>query len=133
MTTKHTALEWFAGDDWQINATLLDENGDPYDLANSTVLWALLTPSGKRVLDEDDVEITVMDALAGLCSIHITALQTSPLSAGAYTDYIRVVSGGIVSTLSQGSIQVLADPWIAEEVAATTAIAPPFRFKRIAA
>lgn len=129
MTTKHTGLEWFAGDDWQINATLLDDKGVPFNLGGATILWALMTPSGKRVLDEDDVNITVVDAIAGKCAIHVAAAITSPLSGGAYTDYIRIISGGITSTLSQGPIQVMDNPWIAEEVAATVAIAKPFRFK----
>ena len=134
MTTKHDGLEWFAGDDWQINATLVDENEVPYDLGSATVLWALLNSSGQRVLDEDDVQITVTDAPAGKCSIRITALKTSPLTGGNYTDYIRIIISGIVSTLSTGTIQVFADPWIAEEpAAAAMAAKPPFRFKRIVA
>ena len=32
MTTTHETVNWTAGDDWQINATLLDETGTPFNL-----------------------------------------------------------------------------------------------------
>ena len=32
MSTTHPGVYWFAGDDWEIKATLLDENGDPFNL-----------------------------------------------------------------------------------------------------
>ena len=131
MTTKHSTMEWFAGDDWQINATLLDDNGEPFNLNSAEILWALISASSKRVLDQEDVNIALTDAVSGKCSIHIPAEKTSPLSGGTYTDYIRVISGGITSTLSTGPIQVQDNPWIAEEVAAA-ALKPQFRFKRIA-
>ena len=33
MTTQHALIDFYAGDDWEIRATLLDENGDPYNLS----------------------------------------------------------------------------------------------------
>ena len=127
MTTTHDQQFWQAGDDWQINATLLDANGNPYDLtgvgdASVVLKWALMTSSFKRALDEDDVLITVVEPEAGRCSITIPASATAPLVAGRYTDYIRIVSGGVTSTLSYGLIYVAADPWMAAET--TMAVMP---------
>jgi hypothetical protein len=112
MSTPHLDQYWTAGDDWQINATLLDETGTPFDLSDAPeILWALVNASGARVLDEADVIITVTDAVAGQCEIEIPASVTSPLPGGRYSDVIRIVIGGVTSTLSYGDICVTADPW----------------------
>jgi hypothetical protein len=74
---------------------------------------AVLDAAGKRSLDESDVNITVTDAVAGKCSIHIPAAKTAPLAAGPYSDVIRLNMGGITSTLAVGPIIVTADPWLA--------------------
>lgn len=119
MTTTHAPISWTAGDDWQINATLQDETSTPYDLSGSPeILWALMDSSFKRILDEDDVSIVVTDAVAGKVSINIPAEKTSPLPGGRYTDVIRIVYGGITSTLSYGNIQVAPDPWLAPDAVA---------------
>jgi hypothetical protein len=116
MTTTHAPIGWTAGDDWQINATLLDENGDPFDLSGAhEIKWALMNINLQRVLDEDDVSVSITDALAGECSILIPAAKTSPLAGGHYTDAIRIVIGGITSTLSYGQITVVVDPWAVAE------------------
>ena len=112
MTTTHTAMSWFAGDDWEIVATLIDENGEPYSLGGQTILWALLDSNSQMVLDEDDANIIVLNAAAGICSIVVPAAKTSPLAGGQYSDVIRIVEGGITSTLSTGAVYVTADPWL---------------------
>jgi hypothetical protein len=116
MTTTHASLNWTAGDDWQIDATLLDENGNPFDLSGSPeIKWALMNAAFQRVLDEGDVNIAVTDP-AGKCSIHIPATVTSPLAGGRYSDVIRLAFGGITSTLSYGLIYVAPDPWAVAKV-----------------
>jgi hypothetical protein len=115
---KHPACRWTAGDDWQINATLLDENGDAFDLTAVEIKWALMSEAWQRLLSEDDVVISVTDAVGGKCSISVPAAKTSPL-LGSYTDYIRIIHDGITSTLSYGEISVERDPWAAPEAAAT--------------
>jgi hypothetical protein len=118
MTTTHAQQSWTAGDDWQINATLLDENGAPYNLSGISgtpeIKWALMNRDYKRVLDVADVSIVIVDAAAGKCSINVPAAKTSPLAAGRYTDVIRIVTGGITSTLCYGPLSVMADPWAAQ-------------------
>jgi hypothetical protein len=113
MTTTHAPIGWYAGDDWEIVATLLDENGTPYNLVSQEILWVLFDATGQRVLDEDDVTITITDAAEGICSIIIPAAKTSPLAGGQYSDVIRIIDSGITSTLSVGTVQVTVDPWAA--------------------
>jgi hypothetical protein len=124
MTTTHDPVTWFAGDDWQINATLLDENGNAYNLGQpNTIKWCLMDATYKYALDEGDVSITITDAAAGKCIILVPSAKTSPLSGGKYNDAIRIVIGGITSTLSVGPIFVAADPW-AQETASAAAAKP---------
>ena len=119
MTSTHAQQFWTAGDDWQIDATLLDANGNPFDLNSTIIKWALMDASFRRALDETDVNIAIRDAAEGQCSIMVPAEKTSPLLGARYSDYIRVISGGITSTLSNGLIYVAADPWFADRVDAT--------------
>ncbi len=127
MTTTHQATAWFGGDDWQINATLLDENGNPFDLSaeQTEIKWCLLNSNSQEELNETDVTISIVGAAAGQCSIMVPATVTSPLAGGKYTDFIRIVIGGITSTLSTGSIYVTADPWMALSAAAAAVASPP--------
>jgi hypothetical protein len=118
MTTTHTAIEFTAGDTWEILATLLDENGDPYDLTVAPeIKWTLLDRAYNRILEGTDAVITVTDATAGQISILIAAATTSPLPAGIYTDALRMTFGGTVGTLFVGPIYVRADPWAIQAAA----------------
>jgi hypothetical protein len=117
MSTHPPINGWTAGDDWEITATLLDETGAPYDLTSAQIKWALMDANYRRVIDEDDVNIFVIDAAAGKCAIMIPAVKTAGLRAGRYTDVLRIVSGGITSTLSYGTISTLPNPWAATAAA----------------
>jgi len=122
MTTTHDTVNWTAGDDWQIDATLYDENDQPFDLGGAPVIkWALMDNANRRALDEGDVIITITDAAAGKCMISIPAEKTKMLAGGRYNDVIRIIYGGIASTLSYGLIYVVADPWQLAEVGAQQA------------
>jgi hypothetical protein len=134
MTTKHQMVSWFAGDDWQINATLLDENGTPFDLSgNPPIKWALMNASFQRALDETDVDISVTDAAAGKCAIIIPAAKSATLAAGRYTDVIRIVFGGMTATLSYGFIYVSADPWQADRVPVTSTVERKYQKPKLVA
>lgn len=111
MTTTHPQVSWFAGDDWQINALLLDDTGAPFNLGSAVVKWALSSEAGETVIDDADVNVVVVDAAAGLCAIHVPSSMTSPLLQGRYRDSIRIVAAGITSSLCWGYIWVTADPW----------------------
>ena len=128
MTTTHNPVAWFAGDDWQINATLLDDKGNPYNLAQpNEIKWCLTNAVLQYVLDNEDVTISIIDAAAGQCVILVPSAKTSPLAGGKYSDAIRIIIGGITSTLSVGDIYVIADPWAELTNAATAAVKPPQR------
>ena len=110
--STHEDYYWKAGDDWQINATLLDNSGTPFNLNNSPELkWALISEAGETVLTEADVHILIVDADAGQCAIQVPGDVSSPLNEGRYTDMIRIVYAGATSTLSHGLNWVTADPW----------------------
>jgi hypothetical protein len=111
MTTTHIPFSFIGGDDWEILATLLDEHGSPYDLTSAEIKWTLVDAAGKRVLDDGDFNITIIDASAGQCSIHVTAATTTTISSGRYTDALRIITGGVTSTLAIGSVMVASDPW----------------------
>lgn len=110
---QHYSIELVAGDDWEIRALLLDENGDPYDLllGPPEIKWTLLDRTWKPVFEADDIAISILDAAAGQCAIMVPATATTKLDAGPYTDVIRIVVGGVTSTLAIGPIFVTADPW----------------------
>jgi hypothetical protein len=124
---QHLAIEFVAGDDWEILATLLDENGDPYDLATGPpeILWTLVDRTWKPVIEADEIGISIVDAAAGQCAIQIPAAVTTTVEAAVYSDFIRIVIGGVTSTLATGPIFVTADPWrVAAPVMATQSTTP---------
>jgi hypothetical protein len=111
MTLRHNPVEFIAGDTWQINATLLEENGDPLDLTDpSAIEWTLLDRRQQRVINGEAI-ITITDGPAGRCSILVPATVTSGIAPGAYTDALRVTVATTVGTLFYGAIQVRGDPW----------------------
>ena len=128
MTTVHQIISWVAGDDWQIDQTLLKEDGNPFDLSVAEIKWVLMDSNLKHVLDTADVAISITDAVNGKCSIVIPSAKTSPLPAGRYSDVLRIVTGGVTSTLSVGAFSVAADPWY---VAATATMAAERTLRRV--
>jgi hypothetical protein len=121
MASPHEPVTWFAGDDWKINATLLDATGNPFDLSPPTqALWCLLNAQGQRVLDEDDVLLSIADPASGKCAILIPASATSPLPSGQYRDVLRIVANGMTSTVATAPINLTSDPWIATEATAAS-------------
>jgi hypothetical protein len=112
MSVHALQANMFAGDDWEIRATLLDQSGTPYNLTGTPViLWTLMDRQEHRVIESNEVNISVLDAAAGKCSIVVPHTITTRLPSDIYTDALRINVGGVVSTLSTGQIQVIADPW----------------------
>jgi hypothetical protein len=110
MTTQHTVIDFYAGDDWEIRATLLDENGNPYNLSPLPQLeWALLDHNYQRVINGTDISISITDAAAGKCAIFVPSESTTTVLTGVYTDTLRITIGGITSTLWIGSVHVTTD------------------------
>ena len=113
MTTQHAQTDFFAGDDWQINATLLNETGGPFDLTSATVSWVLMNVmTHRQLISPNDAVVTIVDALAGTCTITVPRDKTSPVPTGLHQDSLRVIdANGIASTLSTGPVHVQADPF----------------------
>ena len=110
--STHEAYFWTAGDDWQIDATLIDYTGAPFDLTGTPdIRWSLVTRPGSPCWTEAIRNIVVIDGEAGQCAIQVPASANGDLSEGRYTDAIRIVMGGITSTLSHGSNWITQNPW----------------------
>jgi len=115
MTTQHQILGLVAGDDWELAVEMLDEDGAPFDLSTASVMWCLTDRTYQRVIDTADVGISVLDPPTdGKALIQIPAAKTSPLHADIYFDILRIVTGGVTSTLLYGQVNVMADPWAPE-------------------
>src|SRR5262245_41637442 len=127
MTTQHVAVGLVAGDDWELSILLLDENNNPYDLTQATILWCLMDSQYVRVINTEDVILTIPDPLTGVCLVHVPNAATTTLPAGFYTDTLRIVIGGIVTTLLFGQINVMADPWGVVAVQTTERKIVPFQ------
>jgi len=128
MTTQHVSVGLVAGDDWEINITLLNADGTPFDLTGATVKWCLMDQTYKRVISEGDVTISVgTDPTKGVAQVIIPSAVSSPLASGFYTDALRVVAAGITSTLLFGQINVMADPWAAQAALGARGTVIPFQ------
>ena len=114
---KHPRIEYVAGDDWEISATLLDETGTPYNLnlGNPVIMWRLLNVYGSAVIG-DEAAITITDAINGIVSVWVPASVTSPLTSGLYVDALRLHLTNETGTLLMGLIEVIGDPWLSPEV-----------------
>lgn len=96
-----------AGDDWGISGTLLDRDGNPLDLTNAFIAWALLDPSGTPV--EANAIIMALDPpTAGMVNIKLTAATTAAIAPGRYTDALRITRVGRTSTFRGSSIRCVA-------------------------
>jgi hypothetical protein len=123
MTETHPAVDLVAGDDWEFDVTLLQENDAPYDLSGApSIQWVLLDRRFQPVINGTEIAISITDALAGQCRILVPAAATTDLAAGSYRDVVRITAGGITSTLLHGPIFVMADPFGASGPAGIVAL-----------
>jgi hypothetical protein len=99
------------GDDWEIPFTLLDDDGNPIVLTAAALTWTLVNVEGQRVVNEGEYTLTIIDAVAGTCSVMVPSTKTTNLRAGRFTDALRIVSNGVTATPVMGLVQVVADPW----------------------
>jgi hypothetical protein len=116
MTSKHPRIEFAAGDDWEIQVTLLDETGRPYNLSfgNPVVKWRLMNVYGVAVIG-DDAQITIVDAINGIVLVSVPSAITSPVVGGLYMDSLRLTMGNETGTMLTGLVEVRGNPWINPE------------------
>jgi hypothetical protein len=112
MPTHHEDIELVIGDEWLIVGNLLDEHGQPLDLAapGTEVGWMLLGPDGNQV--SGLVEAAELDKQAGgVVHVIIPDSFTRTLMPARYMDAIRVSVGGAPMTQWTGLILADADPF----------------------
>jgi hypothetical protein len=104
-------LELVAGDDWQLDAILLDASSNPLDLTAATLEWTLIDCSGWSVSIAHTVTV---DAAPGACTVKVAASDSTAVKGGGYMAYWRVVSGGITQTPLAWPLGIHADPFTAQ-------------------
>jgi hypothetical protein len=116
---RHRRLELVAGDDWQLDATMLDPLGNPIDLSTATVQWTLLDSFGYRAVAPSDYTIS-LGADPGSATVKVAASHSTHIRGGGYTDFWRVTSNNVTQTLLDGVISVYGDPFTALPEASLT-------------
>jgi hypothetical protein len=125
--STHEMVGAVAGDDWEVRLTLLDASGAPYDLSGTpSILWAMADRSGRRVVEPNETTVSITDAAAGKCSVLIPASVTTRLAGGHYSDALRLITGGVTSTLLTGDWNVMADPF-RQQVSSVITLRPAAR------
>jgi len=106
MTTIHELHTFYAGDDWQIDGSLFDVDGNPLDVTGATLEWALLDFTHAVVLDESVAQVEIIDAVNGKITIVVPDGATEGLPAGQYSDVLRVTLRTVTDTMWTGAIIV---------------------------
>lgn len=106
MTTVHELHSFYSGDDWQINGTLFNAQGDPLDITNATIEWVLMNTLQQVVVPDTAIQLEVVDAVNGKISILIKSATTTGVAPGQYNDMLRVTIGTISDTMWTGGIAV---------------------------
>jgi hypothetical protein len=114
----HDPQQFYAGDDWEIEAICQNPDGTPMDLTGSLVVWLLNDSTGLlnllKLTSEAGHGIEILPPTSGepqnghaLISVHNA--QTVLLPAGYYRDQLTVTTpGGLISTIWSGRIEVIA-------------------------
>jgi hypothetical protein len=108
--TEHQLISLVAGDDWQINATFLDADDTPLDLTNAVILWTMLDASGHTAIAPGQFSV-VPGTGPGQCTLTVPSTSSTTIAGGTYTNYWRLVMGGVTNTVLSGALAVRADPW----------------------
>ena len=84
-------ITFYLGTTYPLILTLIDEDGDPYDLASgeSLILTVAATVSGTAVITKT---VSANDGTSGEYAFEFAASDTSELSAGMYTYKIMLTS-----------------------------------------
>jgi hypothetical protein len=112
-----------ADEEWQIEATLLDNDGNPANLTNVDLDWFLLDQANSLVINGEGVRIDVKDRADGKCCITVASEVTAKIAPGLYSDRIRLTlhSGKgrpvlLRATVWEGVIEVKStDRWVAHD------------------
>lgn len=96
------------GADWYVNFQWTDPSGTPINLTGYTAALQIRTsPLAKTtVLSLTNTSGIAITASTGTLAVHATAAQTGAITNGLYSYDMEITSGGIVTRLVQGSINV---------------------------
>jgi hypothetical protein len=108
---RNQRLELVAGDDWQLDAVLLDASNNPLDLTSATLSWTLIDSYGWSA---PAVHTIALGAAPGECTVKVAAANSSPIKGGGYMAYWRVTIAGITQTPLAWPLGIHADPFTAE-------------------
>jgi len=102
-TTGYRYRNFVAGDAWDINGTLLDQDSNPLDLTNAFIVDS----SGSAV--ETNATVTAVNPPSkGMINIKLSAATTATIAPGRYTDALRITRVGRTSTFRGSSIRCVA-------------------------
>lgn len=101
----------YRGDDFIINLTFQDDEGDPVDITGWTVFFTL--KDDKDLLDSQAIvqkTITVhVDPTDGISQVHVTNTETSTLVGTFYYDLQYKDDHAVVRTLTEGTVTFFED------------------------
>lgn len=105
-------LEFHIDEDWLIDLSLEDGDGDPIDLSGSpTLRFRLSTLAGTTVMTRTEADgITVTSGTDGECTLWVTPAHQTSASVTASTRYqweLRSVASGVTSVQARGHLTVL--------------------------
>ena len=110
--SHHDPIDFTAGDDWDIGATLQRPDGSAYDLTNATITWVLRDPDGVPVFVDGDYSINITPpSTDGQFIIAVAAAKTASLRPGRYLDWLRATDAAGTDTFWTGMILVDPNPW----------------------
>lgn len=96
-----------AGEQWRIEGTLLDKEGNRLNLTGASIIWTLLDESGAPITT--NAVVAVLDPpTAGIITIELTPPATSGLAPGLYTEELQITIAGRTSVVRGLSIIVVA-------------------------
>jgi len=107
-----TLPQLVGGDDWEFKVTLLDIDGNPYNLSGNPPIEWVMRHGMNPVVNTGDVSISLTDPTAGKLSVFVPSVVTTTLKNFAYNYSLRVVIGGVTHTPLIGKVQVYADPFL---------------------
>jgi hypothetical protein len=111
----HPSQQFYAGDDWLIEATCRNPDGSAMDLSTATLTWRLADIDGLPITTKDspDNGIEIIPPAAGdppngKAFIRVPSYETVLFASDFYLDELTVTTqAGLVVTQWQGRIDVL--------------------------
>lgn len=105
-----TMLSMFRGDDQSFLLTIVDGDGEPFDLEDADLEFNAVWRFGDPVITKTLLDgITVTNAEAGLATIAIAADDTEELELGRLRWDLQVTKDEVVRTVATGTLDLRGD------------------------